>query len=110
MQRMKKVKAAGPDNVPREVITALQETGVEEKTKLLNIIYETGKLPDDFTKSVFMALPKTPSTTECEQHRTISLMSHLTKLLLRVLMCRMRNNNRPEISEMQIGFGRQANW
>ena len=82
---MKKGKAVGPDNVPIEFITALEETGVEEVTKLLNIIYETGKLLEDLTKSVFIALPKKPGTTECEKHRTISLMSHLTKILLRVL-------------------------
>ena len=104
MQRMKKGKAAGPDNVPIELITALEETGVEEVTKLLNIIYETGKLPEDFTKSLFIALPTKPGTTECEQHRTISLMGHLTKILLTVLMCRMRNKIRSEISEMQFGF------
>ena len=43
-----------------------------------------------------------PGTTDCEQHRAISLMSHLTKVLLRVLMCRMRNKIRPEISEKQL--------
>ena len=79
-----------------ELITALQDVGIMEVTKQLNIIYDTGELPHDVTKSVFVAIPKKAGTTECEQHRTISLMSHLTKVLLRVLMCRMRNKIRPE--------------
>ena len=41
---------------------------------------------------------------ECDQHRTTSLMSHLTKVMLRVLMNRMRQNILPEISETQFGF------
>ena len=44
---------------------------------------------------------KTPGTVECDRHRTIS---HLTKVMLRVLMNRMRNKILPEISETQFGF------
>ena len=55
-------------------------------------------------KSVFIALPKSPGATECELHRTISLMSHITKVLLRVLLRRMRKCLRPEISRTQFGF------
>ncbi|XP_037789312.1 uncharacterized protein LOC119584717 [Penaeus monodon] len=51
IKKMKKVKAAGPDNVPTEIITALKEVGIMEITKLLNIIYDTGELPNDLTKS-----------------------------------------------------------
>ncbi|GFO12223.1 MORC family CW-type Zinc finger protein 3 [Plakobranchus ocellatus] len=42
--------------------------------------------------------------TECELHRTISLMSHVTKLLLRIIMMRVRNKIKPEIAEEQCGF------
>ena len=104
LKKMKSGKASGPDEIPSELITALGEIGVEEVTKLLNSIYDTGKIPDDFKKSVYIALPKKPGTVECDQHRTISLMSHLTKVLLRVLMNRMRDKIMPEISETQFGF------
>ena len=55
-------------------------------------------------KSVFIALPKKEGATECELHRTISLMSHVTKILLRIVMMRVRNKIRPEIAEEQCGF------
>ena len=55
-------------------------------------------------KSVFIALPKIPGAIECELHRTISLMSHITKVLLRVLMLRMRKSLRPEIAKTQFDF------
>ena len=42
--------------------------------------------------------------TDCDQHRTIILMSHLTKDLLRILMKRMRNKIFPVISKTQFGF------
>ena len=55
-------------------------------------------------KSQCIAIPKKIGTVEYDQHRTISLMSHLTKVMLRVLMNRMRNKFLPEISETQFGF------
>ena len=104
LRKMKHGKATGPDNIPIEVIATLHEIGIEMLTKLLNMIYDSGTIPDDMKKSVFITLPKTPGATECENHRTISLMSHCTKLLLRILLGRMRRNLRPEISKAQFGF------
>ena len=60
LKKMKKGKAAGPDDVPIELITVLQDIGVMEVTKLLNIIYNTGEIPHDLTKSLFIAIPKKP--------------------------------------------------
>ena len=103
-RKMKSGKAAGPDDLPFELIAALDELGTKLVTKLVNGIYDTGTIPEDMKKSVYIALPKKPGTVDCDQHRTISLMSHLTKVLLRVLMNRMRNKILPEVSETQFGF------
>ena len=73
-------------------------------TDFLNAIYDTGEIPSDLSKSIFIALPKKSGATECESHRTISLMSHITKILLKILMARMRNKITPEIAEEQCGF------
>ncbi|XP_076359111.1 uncharacterized protein LOC143251751 [Tachypleus tridentatus] len=104
MKKIHKGKAAGPDDISIELLLALKEVGIQEVTKLLNTIYDTGEIPEDFKKSVFIALPKKPGAIDCEQHMMISLMNHLTKVLLRVLMSRMRNKIRPEISDTQFGF------
>ena len=47
---------------------------------------------------------KKKGAVECDRQRTISLNSHLTKVMLKVLMNRMRNKILPEISETQFGF------
>ena len=54
-------------------------------------------------KSVFIVLPKKAGATECELHRTIGLMSHVTKILLTIVMMPVRNKIRPEIAEEQCG-------
>ena len=54
---MKLGKSTGPDNIPVEVIITLEELGTEVTTKLLNSIYDSGEIPKDMIKSVFIALP-----------------------------------------------------
>ena len=104
ISKMKDGKALGPDGIAIEMIRALEELGINTLTHLLNDIYNTGNIPDEMKKSIFIALPKKAAATECENHRTISLMSHITKILLRIVMLRIRNKIKPEIAEEQCGF------
>ena len=91
IKMMRKNKSAGPDGVVIEMIEALEEYGVEKLTEIINKIYNDGKFPEDLSKSIFTTLPKKTSAVDCEQHHTISLMSHVTKLILRVLLLRLRS-------------------
>ena len=104
LSKMKNNKAPGPDDMPSELISALEEVGIKEVTKLLNTIYDTGEIPTDTKKSIYIAISKQAGTANCDQHRTFSLMGHLTKVLLRILMKRMRNKLLPVISKTQFGF------
>ena len=54
--------------------------------------------------SICITLPKASGTAKCVKHRTINLMSHVTKLVLRVLMNRLRAMSLMEISQVQYGF------
>ena len=86
------------------MLKALGDTGVNILHSLVNKIYDSGEIPNDMLKSVFIALPKKPNTLDCDQHRTISLMSHTLKLLLKIVLERCRSNIRPEIAQCQYGF------
>ena len=86
------------------MIIALEEYGLDQATRLMNTIYDTGVIPAELCNSVFIAIPKKAGALECDQHRTISIMSHITKILLRIIMQRMRKKIQPEIGEEQCGF------
>ena len=86
------------------MITSLEENGFSKVTDIINEIYDTGEIPEDLCRSIFIALPKKPGAVECELHRTISLMSHITKLILRIIMERVHSRIRPEIGIEQCGF------
>ena len=105
----KRNKAAGPDGTVVEMIeAALDDFGIDTMTEIINEIYDSGTIPEDLSKSIFIALPKKPYETGCELHRTISLMSHVIKMILRIIMWRARKNIKPEIGKEQYGFMKDA--
>ena len=104
LRKMKRGKAPGPDQVNVEMLDSAGELGLEKLNELINKVYNTGNIPGDLSKSMFIAIPNKPKANECELHRTISLMSHTTKILLRILMKRARTQIKPEISNSQCGF------
>ena len=64
----------------------------------------SGYIPDDFRRSIYIAIPKKPSANECKDHRTISLMPHAMTLLLKIIQRRIRSKLEIEIAEEQFGF------
>ena len=97
-------KAAGSDNITVDIIKSLNEFGVDTITELCNDIYETGHIPKDLTSSIFIPLPKKPRAVDCTEYRTISLMSHITKILLKIIHERIKNKIDTEVGEEQFGF------
>ena len=87
---MKKNKAAGSDGVVVEMIKALEEYGLEKLTGVINKIYDEGAFPEELAKSIFIAVPKKSGAVNCEDHRTISVVIHTTKIILRILLTRLR--------------------
>ena len=101
-------KAAGPDNIRAEMLKALDAFGVKKLTTLCNLIYESGEIPDDLLQSVFITLPKKPKASECGDFRTISLMSHVTKLILKIILNRNQQRLSDEAGLFQFGFKKDS--
>ena len=97
-------KAPGPDNIFTEMLVASGEAGLTEHTSFTNMVYQKGCFPEKINNSIFITLLKVSGTQKCEKHRTISIMSHAIKLVLRVLMNRLRARSLMEISQVQYGF------
>ena len=55
---MKRGKAPGPDQVNVEMLDGAGEIGLEKLTELINKVYNTGNIPGDLLKSIFLAIPK----------------------------------------------------
>ena len=108
IKMMRRNNAAGPDGTVVQMSEAFQEYGVEKLTGTINKTYGDGVFPEDLNKSISIALRKKPGAAECEQHRTISLMSHIKKIILRILLLGARSRITPEIGVEQFGFVEDA--
>ena len=68
-----KMELGKAHNISLEPLEALEDDGIDKTSTLLNKIYDTGQTRPDFSKSIFIAVPKKPGATESEWHRTMSL-------------------------------------
>ena len=101
---MKTGKAAGPDEVPAELLKLGCDTIPLVLHRIIQIIWETGKWPKDWTQSTFVPIFKKGDPTVCANYRTISLISHASKVILKVILERIRDKAEFEQSEEQAGF------
>ena len=79
---------------------------MKELTELCQEMYEKGVWPEDFTRIVMIPIEKKVNAMECEDHRTISLISHASKIMLKVLTRRIEAKAKDFISRSQFGFRR----
>ncbi len=71
------------------MLEAADDFGIRTMADLANKIYDSGYVLD-MRMSEFVAIPKKVCTLECSKHRTISIVSQLGKIVLRVILARIR--------------------
>jgi hypothetical protein len=102
-------KAVGVDDIPAEFLKLLDERTMLKLVKLCKEMYKkTGIWPEDFTQIVMIPIPKKNNTTECADYRTISLISHASKILLKTLTKRIEAKTEALICKPQFGFRREC--
>ena len=99
-------KSAGCDGIPIELLKAGWEEAVKVMTGLCNCIWKRKEWPTDWKKSVFVPIYKKGDKKECGNYRTIALISHASKVLLRVIQRRLEVFLIPELPIEQAGFRR----
>ena len=80
-----KGKTCGNDNISAELVQGMGEKGIEIMTSVINKIYKSEYIPEDFRKSKFVPIQKVSRAQECYDFRTIALISHASKVLLHLI-------------------------
>ena len=101
---LKTGKAPGVDNIHAEFLQNMGGEGFKLLTKIVNKIYEHGKIHPDLVNNIFVPIPKVNKAVECSDHRIISLISHAAKVLLIVIKKRITPIIERQLSESQLGF------
>ena len=104
IQSMTREKATGLDEISTEMLRALDDQNCDVITNLCNIIYNSGVILTDLKQSIFITLPKKSKAQSWTEYRMISLMSHITKLLLKVIEQRIVKKIDNEVSRLQSRF------
>ena len=77
IKELPKKKACSEDNISAELLQCMGEEGLETIARLIiNMIYKSGYIPEDFRKSIFVPIPKINKAQDCCDFRTIALIPH----------------------------------
>ena len=78
-------KVSGSDGIPVERFQILKDDAVKVLHSICQHIWKTQQWPQDWTRSVFIPIPKKGNAKECSNYRTIALISHASKVMLKIL-------------------------
>ena len=67
-------------------------------------IWKTQQWPQDWKRAVFIPIPKNDNAKECSNYRTIALISHASKVMLKILQVRLQQYANCELPDVQAGF------
>ena len=109
VKSLKKGKSAGVDNIPSELVQAGGEAMTDMLLNICNKIWQTGEWQTPWIQSLIITLPKKSYLQLCQNYHTISLISHPSKVMLRILLNRLKPQAEEVIKEYKAGFRAGAN-
>ena len=97
-------KASGGDGIPVELFQILKDDAVKVLHSICQQIWKTQQWPQDWKRSVFIPIPKKGNAKECSDYHTIALISHTSKVMLKILQARLQQHVNSELADVQAGF------
>ena len=97
-------KASEGDRIPVELFQILKDVAVKVLHSICQQIWKTQQWPQDWKTSVFIPIPKKGNAKECSNYCTIALISHTSKVMLKILQARLQQYMNPELPDVQAGF------
>ena len=83
-------KASGGDGIPVELFQILRDDAVKVLHSICQQIWKTQQWSQDWKRSVFFPIPKKGNFKECSNYHTIVLISHTSKVMLKILQARLQ--------------------
>lgn len=104
IRNLKNGKAAGSDDIRAEMIKNSGEIGISWLYDIIELAWETGKVPDDWAKAVIVPIYKKGDKKDCGNYRGISLLSVPGKIYAGVLERKLRSIVEKQLDDSQCGF------
>ena len=97
-------KASGGDRIPVKLFQMLKNDAVKVLHSICQKIWKTQRWPQDWKSSVFIPIPKKGNAKECSNYHTIAIISHASKVILKILQARLQQYVNQELPDVQTGF------
>ena len=97
-------KASGGDGIPVELFQILKDDAIKVLHSICHQIWDMQPWPQDWKRSVFIPIPKKGNAKECSNYCTIALISHASKVMLKILQARLQQYMNCELLDVQAGF------
>ena len=97
-------KASGGDGIPVELFQILKDDAVKVLHSICQQIWKTLQWPKNSKRSVSIQIPKKGNAKECANYHTIALISHASKVMLKILQARLQQYVNCELLDVQAGF------
>ena len=97
-------KASGGDGIPVELFQILKGDAVKVLQSICQQIWRTQQWPQDWKRSVFISIPKKDNAKERSNYHTVALISHASKVMLKILQARLQQYVNHELPDVQAGF------
>ena len=97
-------KASGGDGIPVELFQILKDDAVKVLHSICQQIWKTQQWPQDWKRAVFIPIPKKGNFKECSKCCTIALISHASKVMLKILQARLQQYMNKELPDVQARF------
>ena len=97
-------KASGGDGIPLKLFHIFKDYAVKVLHSIFQQIWKTQQWPQDWNKSVFIQIPQKGNAKECSNQCTIALISHTSKVMLKILQARLQQYVNPELPDVKAGF------
>ena len=97
-------KAKGGNEISVELFQILEDDAVKVLHSICQQIWKTQQCAQEWKKSVFIPIPKKGNAKECSNYHTVALISHASKVILKILQARLQQYVNRELPDVQAGF------
>ena len=99
-------KASGGDGIPVELFQIFKDDSVKVLLSICQQIWKTQQWPQDWKRSVFIPIPKKDNAEECSNYHTIALISHASKVMLKILQARLQQYMNHKLPDFKLVLGK----
>ena len=95
-------KASGGDGIPVELFQILKDDAVKVLHPICQQVWKTQQWPQDWKRSLFIPIPRKGNEKECSNYHAIAIISHASKVMLKILQARLQQYMNRELPDVQL--------